>query len=148
VAAVRLELREPCRDRTVQIVGDAANKAGECLLDVATGNGNARLYDGGETRINHAGDDGTIQQQPARAFDRVGTLTLARVAGLSDARVQPMPEASPARWHLAHTTWFFETFVLRDFYPSYRPCFVRIFRSCSKATTNPKGFASRNYEVP
>jgi formylglycine-generating enzyme required for sulfatase activity len=46
--------------------------------------------------------------------------------------VQSCPEASPAKWHLAHTTWFFETFVLRDFLAGYRdfhPDFHWLFNS-------------------
>ena len=38
-----------------------------------------------------------------------------------DFVLQSMTDASPVRWHLAHTTWFFETFVLREFDPDYNP---------------------------
>jgi ergothioneine biosynthesis protein EgtB len=46
--------------------------------------------------------------------------------------VQSCPEASPAKWHLAHTAWFFESFVLKEFLPGYRlfnPDFPWLFNS-------------------
>jgi ergothioneine biosynthesis protein EgtB len=70
---------------------------------------------------------GRLPGNVAPLFDEVRRSSLQLATGLSDAdaTVQSMPDASPVKWHLAHTTWFFETMVLLPSLPGYRVFDVR-----------------------
>ncbi len=68
------------------------------------------------------------------AFQAVRDHTERLVADLTDEDqcIQSMPDASPAKWHRAHTTWFLEEFILRPHLPGYRvsdPRFTYLFNS-------------------
>jgi ergothioneine biosynthesis protein EgtB len=81
-----------------------------------------------------------LESSPARVerllarFHQVRNFTDALSSGLEpeDCVVQSMPDVSPTKWHLAHTTWFFETFILKKFAPGYRaeiPQYAYLFNS-------------------
>lgn len=67
---------------------------------------------------------------------RAATEALAAPLGAEDQTVQSMPDTSPTKWHRAHITWFFETFVLLEFDSSYEqfdPAFGYLFNSYYEA---------------
>ena len=70
----------------------------------------------------------TRRYEEVRAF----TERLTEPLSPEDCVVQPMPDASPAKWHLAHTTWFFEAFLLKPYlskYGQFHPKFGFLFNS-------------------
>ena len=65
----------------------------------------------------------SAQAECLQAYQAVRSHSLKLIAPLSveDCALQAAPFVSPAKWHLAHTTWFFETFILIKRFPDYRP---------------------------
>ncbi|MBL8390662.1 MAG: ergothioneine biosynthesis protein EgtB [Candidatus Accumulibacter sp.] len=69
---------------------------------------------------------------------RNGSVELSAPLSVEDCCVQSMPDASPVKWHLAHTTWFFETFILERWERGFRP-FHEAFRVLYNSYYNAVG---------
>ena len=82
---------------------------------------------------------------------RAQSEALCKPLAIEDYGVQPMDDASPPKWHLAHTTWFFETFLLKAFEAGYKSIddrYETLFNSYYNGVGNPyprprRGFLSR-----
>jgi ergothioneine biosynthesis protein EgtB len=87
-------------------------------------------------KVTQAVQSGALESVARFLAVRGRTEQLAAPLSAEDQTVQSMPDASPTKWHLAHTTWFFETFVLRPHAPGYRifdPAYEYLFNSYYEA---------------
>jgi hypothetical protein len=102
---------------------------------------------------NHASPLGHLDTSLAERYRAIRAQTMALTAPLSaeDCALQSMPDASPVKWHLAHATWFFETFILaptqadyRMFDPAYRVLFNSYYHGVGDKHPRPeRGMLSR-----
>ncbi len=101
-----------------------------------------------ETVANSPGLEPSRPMAPLLArFQAVRKMTegLARPLSPEDCQIQSMPDASPVKWHLAHTTWFFETFVLAPhvtgfqmFHPSFNYLFNSYYNAVGDRLPRPR----------
>ena len=85
--------------------------------------------------LSASGTDRSAERDRFAAV-RQQTETLAGHLSPEDQAIQSMPDVSPTKWHLAHTSWFFETFLLGPLDPAYRefdPAFAYLFNSYYEA---------------
>ncbi|MEO8157746.1 MAG: ergothioneine biosynthesis protein EgtB [Betaproteobacteria bacterium] len=93
-----------------------------------------------DLRIPHAvgaGASGAALSERYAAI-RAHSAGLARPLSQEDCCAQSMPDASPTKWHLAHTTWFFETFILEKYEAVFTP-FMPAFRVMFNSYYNDVG---------
>jgi len=98
-------------------------------------------------KIDRAALDNELEALALRYKDvRRRSLDLCKPLQLEDFGVQPMVDASPPKWHLAHITWFFETFLLQRYakdYSTYHPSFEFLFNSYYNGIGDPFPRAKR-----
>jgi dimethylhistidine N-methyltransferase len=95
----------------------------------------------GLSDVLHARASGLTEASQSGLLERYRSVrkaseTLASPLSAEDQCAQSMPDASPTKWHLAHTTWFFESFILGPHLPGYRvfdPRFAYLFNSYYEA---------------
>jgi len=94
-----------------------------------------------------------MQETLAKQYNKIRSQTLKLTEPLSveDCCIQTLPEVSPTKWHLAHTSWFFETFILKraisnyqDFHPQFQYLFNSYYNSLGEQFPQPqRGLLSR-----
>jgi ergothioneine biosynthesis protein EgtB len=97
-------------------------------------NGSTAVASGEIVRAGAATSDNSAAAELLTRFREVRDFTheLCQPLQPEDCVVQSMPDVSPAKWHLAHTSWFFESFVLKPWLPAYRsevPEYAYLFNS-------------------
>ncbi len=105
-----------------------------------------RFFQPNAAAAGHTAKMATLAPQPADyAAVRQRSVQLAAPLSPEDACAQSMPDASPAKWHLAHTTWFFETFVLEPhelafapFHPAFRVLFNSYYHGVGARHPRPQ----------
>jgi ergothioneine biosynthesis protein EgtB len=94
---------------------------------------------------NAVEDGGQAAIMNRYAATRGTSMALAAALSAEDCQAQSMPDASPVKWHLAHTTWFFETFILARyqadygfFHPQYRMLFNSYYNAIGDRHPRPQ----------
>jgi ergothioneine biosynthesis protein EgtB len=116
-----------------RIVGRTKQASGRLASDNPLAGGNP-VFDTASERSIRA-DRRQAQRERFEAIRRNSEMLAANLSP-EDQAIQSMPDVSPTKWHLAHTSWFFETFILGPLAPGYRvfdPSFAYLFNSYYEA---------------
>src|SRR5687768_1486527 len=106
-----------------QVVFAGATAAFSPMLSAAKPCRQRRVSCNGERHMATMLTDVRPEDTLASRYTEVRRFTerLCEPLAIEDYVIQSMPDVSPTKWHLAHTSWFFETFVLAAAAPGYRP---------------------------